>query len=88
MLLCIYNFKKKICSLDKLYKSSNWLERETAEMFKISYFNKTDCRRLLLDYSKQENPLLKNFPTEGFNDVFYCFFENQVDNIISNSIEL
>lgn len=88
MLLCVYNFKKKILSLDKLYKSSNWLERETSEMFCVLFKNKIDCRRLLLDYSKQENPLLKDFPVEGFYDVFYCFFENQVINISSNVIEL
>jgi len=88
MLLCIYNYKNKICSLDKLYKSSNWLERETGEMFKIMYSNKIDCRRLLLDYSRQENPLLKDFPVEGFNDIFYCFFENQVNSTTANNIEL
>jgi len=54
------------------------LERETGEMFKILYLLKTDTRRLLLDYSKQENPLLKDYPVEGFSDVFYSFFEDQV----------
>jgi NADH:ubiquinone oxidoreductase subunit C len=33
---------------------------------------------LLLDYSKIENPLLKDFPSEGITDVFFSFFENQV----------
>lgn len=47
-------------------------------MFKLLYNHKTDTRRLLLDYSKQENPLLKDYPVEGFNDVFYSFFEDQV----------
>lgn len=88
LILLLYNKKNKIQSIDKLYKSSDWLERETGEMFKILYTNKTDNRRLLLDYSKQENPLLKDFPTEGFNDVFYCFFENQTVNVTNNSIEL
>ena len=52
-------------------------------MFKIQYKFKTDNRRLLLDYSKQEYPLLKDYPTEGFNDVFYNFFEDQV---VSNNL--
>jgi NADH:ubiquinone oxidoreductase subunit C len=68
----------KIPSVDKLYKSASWLEREAGEMFNISYSLKTDSRRLLLDYSKQENPLLKDYPVEGFNDVYYNFFEDQV----------
>ena len=67
-----------IPSVDKIYKSASWLERETGEMFGIQYTAKVDTRRLLLDYSKQENPLLKDYPCEGFNDVFYNFFEDQV----------
>jgi len=70
-------------SIDKIYKSAGWLERETGEMFKINFKFKLDNRRLLLDYSKQEHPLLKEYPTEGFNDVFYNFFEDQV---ISNNL--
>jgi len=65
-------------SIDKLYKSASWLERETGEMFKVQFLGKTDTRRLLLDYSKQENPLLKDFPSEGFNDTSFNFFEDQV----------
>lgn len=78
----------KINSIDKLFKSASWLERETGEMFKVSYSFKTDSRRLLLDYSKQENPLLKDYPTEGFNDVFYNFFEDQVVYNNSTVVEL
>lgn len=74
----------KLSSIDKIFKSSSWLERETGEMFKISYCFKTDTRRLLLDYSKQENPLLKDFPVEGFNDSFFNFFEDQV--VYNNSV--
>lgn len=82
------NNLNKLKSLDKLYKSSSWLERETSEMFKISFLNKTDSRRLLLDYSKQENPLLKDFPSEGFNDLFYSFFDDQVVYNYTSTVEL
>ena len=75
---CNYNNLSKVISIDKLYKSASWLERETGEMFSISYKFKNDTRRLLLDYSKQENPLLKDYPLEGFNDAFYNLFEDQV----------
>jgi NADH:ubiquinone oxidoreductase subunit C len=85
MLFTTYNNNNliKIPSIDKVFKSAGWLERETGEMFKISYDLKIDTRRLLLDYSKQENPLLKDYPVEGFNDAFYSFFEDQV--VINNS---
>ena len=89
VLLLTYNNKiKKITSIDKIFKSSSWLERETGEMFNVSFFNKIDTRRLLLDYSKQENPLLKDYPSEGFNDIFYSFFDDQVVCNNSTIIEL
>ena len=79
---------RKISSIDKIYKSAGWLERETGEMFKVSFNYKTDTRRLLLDYSRQENPLLKDYPVEGFNDAFYNFFEDQVVYNNSTVVEL
>jgi NADH:ubiquinone oxidoreductase subunit C len=57
-------------------------------MFRVSYDLKIDSRRLLLDYSKQENPLLKDYPVEGFNDAFYNFFEDQVVYNTSTVVEL
>jgi NADH:ubiquinone oxidoreductase subunit C len=89
VLLLPFNSKvKKMVSVDKLFKSSSWLERETGEMFNVSYISKIDTRRLLLDYSKQENPLLKDYPCEGFNDVFYSFFDDQVVCNNSTTVEL
>lgn len=90
MLFTTYNNNNlfKIPSIDKIYKSASWLERETGEMFRISYNLKTDTRRLLLDYTKQENPLLKDYPTEGFNDVTYSIFEDQVVYTNSTAVEL
>lgn len=80
-----YNFYKKpgIRSIDRLYKNANWIERETSEMFGVNYTNKKDVRKLLTDYSNFENPLLKSYPTEGFFDVYYNFFDDQV--ILSNN---
>ena len=90
MLFTTYNNNNlvKTPSIDTLYKSASWLERETGEMFRVSYNNKIDTRRLLLDYSKQENPLLKDYPTEGFNDAFYSLFEDQVVYNNSTVVEL
>jgi NADH:ubiquinone oxidoreductase subunit C len=57
-------------------------------MFGINYFFKKDLRKLLTDYSNIDNPLLKSYPTEGFSDIFYNFFEDQVIFSNNNSIEL
>ncbi len=75
-------------SLDKIYKNTNWLEREASEMYGIQYTGKRDARPLLLDYSKNEFPMLKDFPTEGVNDIYYNFFENKLTFIKNEFIEL
>lgn len=82
------NLKSKVTSIDFFYKSASWLERECSEMFGVYFNNKKDIRRLLLDYSKVENPMLKDFPSEGYNDVFYSFFEEQVTFTKNDVVEL
>lgn len=82
------NNKPFMYSIDKIYANANWLERETSEMYGILYYFKHDMRKLLLDYSKTENPLLKDFSSEGIQDVFYNFFENQISINKSEIIEL
>ena len=46
-------------------------------MYGINYINKNDNRSLLLDYSRNEFPMLKDFPVEGFYEIYYDFFENR-----------
>lgn len=82
------NFNKNIVSIEKIYKNSSWLERENSEMFNTHYILKQDYRNLLLDYSRTEHPLLKDFPTEGYQDIYYDFFENEVIYINHTYIEL
>lgn len=57
-------------------------------MFGISFTNKKDNRSLLLDYSRNEFPMLKDFPTEGYYEIFYDFFENKIDYFKNEFIEL
>jgi NADH:ubiquinone oxidoreductase subunit C len=57
-------------------------------MFGVNYTFKNDVRKLLLDYSKNENPMLKDFPCEGYSDVFYNIFEEQVIFHTNDVIEL
>ncbi len=79
---------KKIPSVDRYFLNANWLERESSEMYGVFFFFKRDTRKLLLDYSKVENPLLKDFPSEGFYNVFYNFFFNQVNTVKNEIVEL
>ena len=57
-------------------------------MFGLNFYFKKDIRKLLMDYSCIENPLLKSYPTEGKIDIFYNFFEDQVVTNFNESIEL
>ena len=75
-------------SIDLIYPNANWLERETSEMYGINYLNKNDNRSLLLDYSRNEFPMLKDFPVEGFYEIYYDFFENKLTYIRNEFIEL
>lgn len=88
ILLVNFFLKERVCSVDRIYKNANWLEREVSEMSGINYSFKKDVRKLLLDYSKNENPLLKDFPVEGFSEIFYDFFEDQTIFLDSNVVEL
>lgn len=87
-IMLITNVSNKIESIDKIFKNSVWLERETAEMFNVIYINKKDDRSLLLDYSRNDYPLLKNYPCEGFQEIYFDFFENRLNYVQSEMIEL
>nr|YP_010632220.1 NADH dehydrogenase subunit 9 [Cryptocaryon irritans]WBP62336.1 NADH dehydrogenase subunit 9 [Cryptocaryon irritans] len=83
-----YQNKKNIFSIDSIYKNAGWLEREVSEMFNINFSFKKDLRKLLLDYSKDEYPMLKDFNSEGLSDVFYNFFEENVSYLNNDNVEL
>lgn len=82
------NNNKNLQSIDKIFKNANWLEREFVEMYGTKILFQTDTRKLLLDYSLTDNPLLKDFVCENANDVFYNIFEEKVSYIRNNIIEL
>lgn len=84
----IQSLKNTTTSIDKIYLNSSWLERENNEMYNINYTNKNDSRSLLLDYSRSEFPMLKDFPTEGYEEIYFDFFENKVNYIKNEFIEL
>lgn len=82
------NQKQPLASIDRYYNNAAWLERESSEMYGLFFYFKHDTRKLLLDYSKIENPMLKDFPSEGLSDVFYNFFYNQVITGKNEVVEL
>lgn len=75
-------------SVDDIFVNAGWLERELSEMYGVFFFEKKDHRKLLLDYSKSEFPMLKDFSTEGLTECFYDFFEEQVVTHATEVVEL
>ncbi len=64
-------------SVEKLFRSADWSEREMFDMFGIEANNHPFMKRILLPYDWQGNPLLKTYPLEG--DEFAAWYE--VDKI-------
>jgi NADH-quinone oxidoreductase subunit C len=86
----IYNFRffifffiqelAKITSINHIFKSVNWLEREVWDMFGIKFFNNFDLRRILTDYSFSGYPLRKDFPLTGYLELMYDELQNSIIN--------
>lgn len=55
-----------IFSLNSIYLSSIWLEREVWDMYGIIFLGNNDLRRILTDYGFKGHPLRKDFPLVGF----------------------
>ena len=55
----------------RFFPGLTWPEREISEMLGINFYMKLDARRLLLDYAFEGQPLSKNFPTIGFEEIEY-----------------
>ncbi len=53
---------QSVCSV---WKSANWYERETYDMYGIKFLNHPDLRRMYMPEEFEYNPLRKEFPVLG-----------------------
>jgi NADH:ubiquinone oxidoreductase subunit C len=68
-------------SLNWLYRSALWMEREVWDMYGISYFRHPDLRRILTDYGFNGFPLRKDFPLTGYWECMYRDRYRRIGNV-------
>jgi NADH-quinone oxidoreductase subunit C len=57
-----------IATMTPIWKTANWLERETFDMFGIVFDGHPDLRRILMPEEFQWHPLRKDYPVRGYDD--------------------
>jgi len=77
-----------IKSIDAIYKNSNWLERESTEMYGVSLYSKGDSRKLLLNYFDNNTPMKKSYNSSSNYEVYYDFLDSQVQYISGTRSEI
>ncbi len=60
-----------VASVNDLWNSANWFEREAFDMYGIIFEGHADLRRILTDYGFIGHPMRKDFPTIGHVEMRY-----------------
>ena len=60
-----------IASVNDIWNSANWFEREAFDLFGIVFEGHLDLRRILTDYGFIGHPFRKDFPTSGHVEMLY-----------------
>ena len=60
-----------VASVNEVWNSANWFEREAFDLFGIVFEGHLDLRRILTDYGFVGHPFRKDFPTSGYVEMRY-----------------
>lgn len=69
---------EEIHTVDGVYNSACWFERETFDMYGIVFTKSKDLRRILTDYGFEGYPLRKDFPLTGHVEVRYDAVKGEI----------
>ncbi len=58
-------------SVNGVWNSANWFEREAFDLYGIVFEGHNDLRRILTDYGFIGHPFRKDFPTSGYVEMRY-----------------
>ena len=60
-----------VASVNDLWNSANWFEREAFDLYGLVFEGHNDLRRILTDYGFVGHPFRKDFPTNGYVEMRY-----------------
>jgi NADH-quinone oxidoreductase subunit C len=61
----------EVDSLNEVWSSANWFEREAFDLYGIVFLGHADLRRILTDYGFIGHPFRKDFPVSGHVEMIY-----------------
>jgi len=71
MVLCPEDDLPMVQSVNELWNSANWYEREAFDLYGIVFEGHQDLRRILTDYGFIGHPFRKDFPVSGHVEMRY-----------------
>jgi len=60
-----------VASVNDIWNSANWFEREAFDLYGIHFDGHNDLRRILTDYGFIGHPFRKDFPISGYVEMRY-----------------
>ncbi len=60
-----------VASVVGVFRTADWFERETWDLYGVMFADHPDLRRLLTDYGFEGHPLRKDFPLTGYVEMRY-----------------
>ena len=61
----------QVASVNEVWNSANWFEREAFDLYGIIFDGHVDLRRILTDYGFIGHPMRKDFPVSGHVEMRY-----------------